>query len=128
MPGHAALAVAFLLSMFPAAGLVRTADAAPLPCGQILDAGVFVLDSDIGPCDDTDGPVALTVNGSASTHATLDMAGFSVLCQDLHGKKGVPVGIALTGSNVTVKNGRVSGCKRGVDVVGTGNHDVRRVT
>jgi hypothetical protein len=81
-------AVIFLISV-SAPGLVRTADAVPLPCGTILDSGAFVLDSDIGPCDDPDGPVALTVNGSSTTPATLDMAGFSVICQDLNGKKGI---------------------------------------
>jgi parallel beta-helix repeat protein len=128
MPGLTALAVAIILSFSPGPGLIRSADATHITCGQTLDSGDFVLDSDVGPCDDTDGPAALTVNGSVTTPATLDLAGFSVICQDLNGQGGVPKGILLTGSNVTVKNGRVTGCQRGIEVGGTGDHVVRKVT
>ena len=116
------------LSFFLALGLIEPASATTVTCGQALDSGVFVLEADLGPCDDTDGAAALTVNGTADIPATLDLAGFSVICQDLNGKKGVPLGIVLTGSNVTVRNGRVIGCKRGVEVGGDGAHHVTSVT
>jgi parallel beta-helix repeat protein len=119
--------MAIILSLFPALGLIQPASATAVSCGQTLDSGDFVLESDLGPCDDTDGAAALTVNGTPDIPATLDLAGFSVICQDLDGKKGVPLGIVLTGSNVTVMNGRVIGCKRGVEVGGTGAHQVKSV-
>ena len=117
---------ALVLGLTPA--LVRPAHATAVTCGQTLDSGSFVLESDLGPCDDPTGVAALTVNGTVETPATLDLAGFSVICQDLNGKKGVPIGILITGDSVTVTNGKVIGCKTGVQVTGTGGHLVKNVT
>lgn len=108
--------------------VVGTAHATAVTCGQTLDSGDFVLEADLGPCDDPSGAAALTISGSSTTPATLDMAGFSIICQDLNGKKGVPVGIMITGDSVTVSNGKIVGCKIGVQVAGTGNHLVKAVT
>jgi hypothetical protein len=117
---------ALVLGLSPA--FVRPAHATTVTCGQTLDSGTFVLESDLGPCDDPTGPAALTVNGTVDTPATLDLAGFSVICQDLNGKKGVPIGIVITGDSVTVTNGKVIGCKIGVQVAGTGGHLLKNVT
>ena len=91
LPGRStrvALLVGVLAAMTFTLGpiVVRTAHATIVTCGQTLDSGDFVLEADLGPCDDPSGAAALTVNGTAATPATLDMAGFSILCQDLNGK------------------------------------------
>ena len=62
--------------------MVAPTFATVVTCGQTLDSGTFVLESDLGPCDDATGPAALTVNGTTGTPATLDLGGFSVICQD----------------------------------------------
>jgi len=120
------LAAVMTLGLTPT--LVAPAHATAVTCGQTLDSGAFVLEADLGPCDDPTGPTAVTVNGTADTPASLDLAGFSVICQDLNGKKGVPVGIMVTGASVTITNGKVVGCKNGIQLTGDGSHSVKSVT
>src|SRR6266511_4433224 len=116
----AAAAMAAALSLTPAFGLLQPAHAGSFVCGQVLTGGAFVLDGDVGPCDDSTGP-GLTVTGPA----TLDMAGFKVFCADtdLNGK--LPTGILINGGRAIVTSGKVEGCAKGVPAAATGEHEIK---
>jgi hypothetical protein len=104
------LALTVLLSV-PAAG-----EAQPLGCGTaIRPGGTVVLSADIGPCA---AGVALRVEGPV----VVDLNGRTVSCAGLAAD-----GIAVTGRNVHLRNGRVQGCRIGIGVRGKGHRltDVR---
>ncbi len=77
--------------------------------------GSFVLTCDVGPC--AVGP-ALTVNS-----ASLNMNSHTVSCSD-----NTIDGVVLTGTKATLLNGTVTGCFDGVELQGTGSHEVTNVT
>jgi parallel beta-helix repeat protein len=95
--------------------LTGVAEGITLSCGQTLgpSSGTFLLDSDVGPCDDVSA--AITLVGPVR----LDLNGHTVSCQDLNGDTDVPIGIALQGSRTLARNGAVDGCSIGVSLVGS---------
>ena len=119
----AAAAMATALSLTPGFGLLRQAHAGSFVCGQVLTGGPFVLDGDVGPCDDPTGP-GLTVTGPA----TLDLAGFKVFCADTNQNGTLPIGILINGTGATVRMGQVVGCLVGVQADDQGAHTIDHVT
>jgi len=116
-----ATTVFFVLCLLLVAGLIRQAEAAHIVCGQTLGpGGLFVLDSNVGPCDDP-GP-AIEVES-----ATLDLNGFTVSCADTNANNILPDGIVLIDSKAVVLNGTVSGCNDGVLVEGFRDQSKHRV-
>jgi parallel beta-helix repeat protein len=82
-----------------------------LGCGDTVGpTGLYILESDIGPCDDGYGPAALNVKGPV----TLLMKGFVVRCEDVNENGEVPKGIVVTGTKARIINGTVSGCDDGM--------------
>ena len=85
-------------------------------CGDVI-TGIELLDRDL-ICTDNPG---LTVDGG-----TLDLGGFTVVCDHEPDVQGV--GVLLAGSGARLGNGAVTGCFLAVHVAGDGDHVVRGVT
>jgi len=102
--------------------LIRAGTAeAQVACGDVIGPNeTVVLQGNLERCGP--GPAALTVVGPA----TLDLNGFSVICQSA----GVDtaVGIVVVGKRATLRNGTVQICQRGVHVLGEGSHRIEGVT
>jgi parallel beta-helix repeat protein len=100
-----------------ALGLFGISEVEAVSCGDTLGpGGSFTLTADLGPCGTFN---ALVVHGPT----TVNLAGHTVSCNS-----GGSNGIEIIGSGAVVKNGRVTGCQnRGVDVQGSGGHQVRDV-
>jgi parallel beta-helix repeat protein len=100
-----------------ALGLFGISEVEAVSCGDTLGpGGSFMLTADLGPCGTSN---ALVVHGPT----TVNLAGHTVSCNS-----GGSNGIEIIGSGAVVKNGRVTGCiNRGVDVQGSGGHQVRDV-
>jgi parallel beta-helix repeat protein len=101
-----------------------------LTCGDTVGpTGLYILQHDIGPCDDEYGPAALNVKGPV----TLLMKGFVVRCEDVNGNGEVPKGIIVTGTKARIVNGTVSGCDDGMvltkgdDDAETGWHTIQNI-
>jgi parallel beta-helix repeat protein len=95
---------------------------AQIDCGGVVGPKQTVtLTGNVGPCDG--GSVALTVDAG-----TLDLGGFSLICDDTDENGAVPDGIALTGKKARLRNGSVVGCDTGVLVLGDGKATVEGVT
>jgi parallel beta-helix repeat protein len=107
-----ALLALTLATAAPAAAQVR--------CGDVIGPDQSVtLDRELSGC--APGAAALTVVGPA----TLDLNGFSVICQDAG--VNTPLGIVVVGKRATVRNGSVQRCSTGVSVLGEGSHRIENV-
>jgi hypothetical protein len=121
--GPLALSAVVFLILSAGGSLLQPAEAA-ISCGDTVGPGTVALTADLGPCDDTTGPVALTVNGGTK----LDLNGHKVFCQDTNANGVVPDGIQLNGSGSQLSHGTVDGCNSGVVVAGIGGHSVKTIT
>lgn len=94
---------------------------AQVRCGDVIGPGESVtLTRELSGC--APGPAALTVVGPA----TLDLNGFSVICQDAGSN--TALGIVVVGKRATVRNGTVQRCSTGVTLLGEGSHRIENVT
>jgi parallel beta-helix repeat protein len=94
---------------------------AQVRCGDVIGPDQSVtLERELSGC--APGAAALTVIGPA----TLDLNGFSVICQDAGAD--TPLGIVVVGRRATVRNGSVQRCSTGVSVLGEGSHRIENVT
>ena len=92
-----------------------------LQCGDTIGPKeTVILDSDIGPCQASEG--GLTIRGPT----TLDLNGFALSCQNLG--NGVPNGITIEGKNAKVRNGSIENCLTGVVITGEGKHRLENLT
>jgi parallel beta-helix repeat protein len=123
--------LAALVTMLGLAASLSPVAAGHINCGAVLGpGGTFTLDSDVGPCPDTEpdpNPQIISVVISVES-ATLNLNGFTVsgasIGQGLTGQHCVE----LIGTRATLQGpGTVRGCERGVVVLGGGQHAVRDV-
>lgn len=116
------IAAVILNSFFCIVGVLSAS--AQVRCGSVIGPDVKVsLDTNITACDDNVA-AALTIIGPA----TVDMNNKIVSCSDLDRDGQRPIGIALQGNKVTLRNVGVAQCKIGVLVEGNGKHVIEGAT
>jgi parallel beta-helix repeat protein len=93
--------------------------AAQVACGADVGPGEEVVLTRDLVCDRVGE--AITVFGPA----VLDLNGFTIRCADQDGDGRIPFdGIRVEGAGAVVRNGRITGCGTGLEVVGTGRHSI----
>lgn len=110
LPFTRRLAVALIVTILMAASLatVPTADAGHVTCGQVITTDT-TLDSDVGPCNGTDGIVV------GADGITLDLNGHSVLGDpNLDGESAVGI-VMQSRESVTVTSSKDGGTVRDFD-------------